>query len=245
MASAHLYRVSRGGAGAGSALGPDAGEGALLADPRGRRENGPRTVFCPCSLLEPHLQGLALRRFRQDILYCCGEVFLKASCACASDFGCFGRTERRRKPKPASCLPTVRSCISTPKRASIARCRSSGASALPRPPPGQDPRAPSAPVQLSARRSTAATARPSGGPTAPPALRRCSSVRSSGKLTPGQFPYPPHRAASAGPCRRSRRRSCGPPRPAPARAPTCAAPPSHPSPSPLPSEARAPKGPSV
>ena len=31
----------------------------------------------------------------------CGEVFLKASCASGSDFGCCGRADRRRKPRLA------------------------------------------------------------------------------------------------------------------------------------------------
>ena len=34
-----------------------------------------------------------------------------------------GRTERRRNPSAANCLPAVRSCIVTPKRLSISRCR--------------------------------------------------------------------------------------------------------------------------
>ena len=34
-----------------------------------------------------------------------------------------GRIERRRDPSAANCLPAVRSCIVTPKRLSVSRCR--------------------------------------------------------------------------------------------------------------------------
>jgi len=54
----------------------------------------------------------------------CGDVCSNVSCASGSDFGCCGRTESRRNPSPASCLPTVRSCMTTPKRSSIPRLRS-------------------------------------------------------------------------------------------------------------------------
>ena len=98
------------GTGACSTLGPDTGERALLANPR--------------FILKPYLQGLAAGCFRQGCFYLCGEVFLKASCASGSDFGCCGRADRRRKPRLANCLPTVRSCMVTPKRSSILRFRS-------------------------------------------------------------------------------------------------------------------------
>lgn len=105
------YRGARGArGGAGAALGPGPGERALLAD----------SGF----ILKPDLKRLGLRRFRQGRLYRGGEVFLNASCAAGSDFGRWGRTERRRNPSAASCLPTVRSCMSTPKRSSILRFRS-------------------------------------------------------------------------------------------------------------------------
>lgn len=42
----------------------------------------------------------------------------------ASDSGCCGRSEKRQNPGAASCLPTVRPCSVTPKRALILRCRS-------------------------------------------------------------------------------------------------------------------------
>jgi|GEM_PF-2290562 len=54
----------------------------------------------------------------------CREVFSNVSCASGLDFGCCGRTESRRNPRLAICLPTVRSCMTTPKRSSILRLRS-------------------------------------------------------------------------------------------------------------------------
>ena len=59
---------------AAAAVGPDAGERPLLAD--------------PCFILEPYFQRLAPGLLREDFLYRGGEVFLKASCASGSDFGC-------------------------------------------------------------------------------------------------------------------------------------------------------------
>ena len=59
-------------AGARSTLGPDAGEGSLLADPR--------------FILEPHFQRFGPGVFRQSLGYRGGEVFLKASTACSSFF---------------------------------------------------------------------------------------------------------------------------------------------------------------
>ena len=109
------------GARAAAARGPDAGQRALLAGPSVRRENCPRTVFRPGSLLKPDLQWLAVRVVWQGIGYARGDVFLNVSWVSGSDFGCCGRTDSRRNPSAASCLPTVRSCIVTPKRSSIRR----------------------------------------------------------------------------------------------------------------------------
>ncbi len=75
-------------------------------------------------VLKPNLQWFAAGRFGQNGRYLCSEVFLNASCASGSDFGCCGRTDKRRKPSFTSCLPTVRSCMTTPKRSSILRLRS-------------------------------------------------------------------------------------------------------------------------
>ena len=65
-------------------VGPDAGQRALLADPR--------------FILKPHLQRLAPSMFRQRVGYPRGEVFLNVSWVSGSDFGCCGRTESRRNP---------------------------------------------------------------------------------------------------------------------------------------------------
>jgi hypothetical protein len=54
---------------AAASVGPDAGQRALLADPSVRRENGPRTVFWPGSLLEPYLQRLGPGVLRQRVGY--------------------------------------------------------------------------------------------------------------------------------------------------------------------------------
>ena len=71
-----------GGARAGAAPGPDARQGALLAD----------AGF----VLEPYLDRLAAGFCGE----CCsqrrGEVFLNASSAAGSASGCCGRTDRRR-----------------------------------------------------------------------------------------------------------------------------------------------------
>lgn len=67
---------------AGSAPGPDAGQGALLAD----------AGF----VLEPDFQRLVPGMLRQSLEDRRGEVFLKASWACGSLRGCRGRTESRR-----------------------------------------------------------------------------------------------------------------------------------------------------
>ena len=69
---------------AGAAPGPNAGQGALLADPG--------------FVLKPDFQWFSLCPFRQDIRYDAGEVFLKAACAAGSVLGCSGRTDSLRKP---------------------------------------------------------------------------------------------------------------------------------------------------
>ena len=65
-----------------SALGPDAGQRALLADPR--------------FVLEPDFDGLVLGALRELGGERRGEVFLKVSWASSSASGWRGRTERRR-----------------------------------------------------------------------------------------------------------------------------------------------------
>ena len=94
-----------GRAGSGAAPGPDAGEGSLLADAR--------------FILEPDLQRLVPCPRRDRRRYRFGEFFLNASWALSSVFGWRGRTDSRRNPSAASCLPTVRSCIATPNSALI------------------------------------------------------------------------------------------------------------------------------
>ena len=89
--------------GSGAAPGPDAGERALLADAR--------------FILEPDLQRLVPCPRGDRCRTRFGEVFLNASCAAGADFGCRGRTDSRRNPNAASCLPTVRSCKVTPNAA--------------------------------------------------------------------------------------------------------------------------------
>ena len=63
--------------GSGAAPGPDAGQGSLLADPG--------------FILEPDLDGFALRSLRDRRRYRRTAVFLKASWASGSVFGCCGR----------------------------------------------------------------------------------------------------------------------------------------------------------
>ena len=99
-----------GRAGPCAASGPDAGEGSLPAHAR--------------FILEPYLQRLVPCP-RGDRGGCrCGEVFLNVSCAWRSDFGCCGRTDSRRNPSAANCLPTLRSCNSTPNSAAMRCCKS-------------------------------------------------------------------------------------------------------------------------
>ncbi|MFN8704815.1 MAG: hypothetical protein ACK5X0_22195, partial [Rhodospirillales bacterium] len=66
-------------------------------------------------------QRFAAGVFRRGTGYGRGEVFLNASCAAGSDFGCCGRTGSRRTPGAASCLPTLRSSMAAPERALILR----------------------------------------------------------------------------------------------------------------------------
>ena len=72
--------------GSGAAPGPDPGEGSLL----------PHARF----ILEPDLDGFALRSLRDRRRYRT-EVFLKASWASGSVFGCCGRTDSLRYPNVA------------------------------------------------------------------------------------------------------------------------------------------------
>ena len=118
--SADAGRGVAGRARAAAARGPDAGQRALPADPGVRRKNGPLDRFpawltpgatppAACRGRAPAGPGRPSRRSFSGRL----------PRASGSDFGCCGRTERRRNPSAASCLPTVRSCIVTPKRAAI------------------------------------------------------------------------------------------------------------------------------
>ena len=93
------------GARPGSPPRPDAGQRTLLSDTR--------------FVLKPDFDRLAARRFGDDGGNLIGEVFLKASWTAGSDFGCRGRTDSLTKPSAFNCLPTVRSCITTPNRSSI------------------------------------------------------------------------------------------------------------------------------
>ena len=77
--------------GSGAAPGPDAGQGSLLADPGVRRENRPPDGFLVRLTLEPDLDGFALRSLRDRRRYRRTAVFLKASWASGSVFGCCGR----------------------------------------------------------------------------------------------------------------------------------------------------------
>jgi len=152
----------------------------------------------------------------------------------ASDSGCCGRSEKRQNPGAASCLPTVRPCSVTPKRALILRCRSArrkchrvgrrigafahhlrGFHRLRRVQRGVGP---------ARRRSdsrSSASARPFG-----PALWHCICEPNPREL--------------AAPFRSFRLRSCGQPPPGRARSPDAVVPPSHPLSSPPQPEARAP-----
>ena len=74
------YRA--GPSGAAAAVGPDAGEGALLPDPCLKDTIG------TMELGKTYFQRLAPGLLREDFLYRGSEVFLKASCASGSVFGC-------------------------------------------------------------------------------------------------------------------------------------------------------------
>ena len=91
--------------GAAAAPGPDAGQGALLAEAGVRRKNSPPDGFLARLTLEPDFEGLVPcpRRDRRRTRF--GEVFLNA--ASGSDFGCCGRRDSRKKPSAANCLPTL------------------------------------------------------------------------------------------------------------------------------------------
>ena len=78
----------------------------------------------PGSLLEPDFKRLVPCPRRDRRSYRVGEVFLNASCAAGSDFGCCGRKDNRRKPSAASCLQTLRSCSATPNSVFMRCCRS-------------------------------------------------------------------------------------------------------------------------
>ena len=70
------------GTGPGAASGPDEGERPLLTD--------------PCFILEPDFVWAALGGLGDRRRYRRAEVFLNASCASGSVFGCCGRTESLR-----------------------------------------------------------------------------------------------------------------------------------------------------
>ena len=103
------------GTGACSTLGPDTGERAscwVLPSPS------------PRFILKPYLsRALAAGCFRQGCFYLCGEVFLKASCASGSDFGCCGRADRRFESGlpglPIGVCQQFAHRMVTPKRSSI------------------------------------------------------------------------------------------------------------------------------
>ena len=83
-------------AGSGAAPGPDPGQCALLANARVCRENHPPDGFLARLTLEPDFEGSALRSLGDRHLYRRAKVFLNASCASGSVFGCCGRTESLR-----------------------------------------------------------------------------------------------------------------------------------------------------
>src|SRR5215213_10536379 len=95
---------------AAALVGPNAGQGALLAD--------------SCLVLPPELDRLVTGGFRDRGRDEGGEAFSCASWAAASCAGCCGRTDSRRKPSRRSSLPTVRSASLTSKRVAITAARS-------------------------------------------------------------------------------------------------------------------------
>ena len=122
-----------------------------------------------------------------------------------------GRTERRRDPSAANCLPAVRSCIVTPKRLSVSRCRptrrQSTTPCVSGPGPART-RAASAAFRAASRSGS----RP-GARQAPQDLPRCSD---------GANPV-----AAGGPSRSLRLPTCGRRSPEPMRPPPYAARPWH------------------
>ena len=85
-----------GRAGSGAAPGPDAGQGALLADARVRRENNPPDGFLARLTLEPDFKRLVPRPRRDHCRTRLGEVFLNASCAWGPTSGAAGATRSLR-----------------------------------------------------------------------------------------------------------------------------------------------------
>ena len=154
-----------------------------------------RTVFWPGSLLKPDLDGLVPCPHGDRSGYRLGEVFLKAAWASGSDLGCCGRTDSRRKPSAANCLPTVRSCRVTPNSTVMRACRSRRRQ---RTTPSFSASGPASTHAASvvicsgvSRRGRCGTVR-FISPARPSALVRCT--RSAGKPSPGRFPDPPHRS---------------------------------------------------
>ena len=181
----------------------------------------PRTVFLPGSLLEPDLDRFAVRGLRNRRRTRFGEVFLNASCAAGSDFGCCGRTDSRRKPSAASCLPprTCRWCARAARRRIPPGCGAAGhgdASAPRRPEPGRDRPRPKSQARPAARVSAAGGGAAQSGSSARPDPRQCSDapVR-RGNCPPDSF-LTRLTSASGGPSRRSLPPLCGqrPPKPA-------------------------------
>src|ERR1019366_4286082 len=86
-------------AGPAAALGPDPGQGSLLAD---------AGLVLPADLERPPPRSLG-----DDAPDQICEVFLCASSAAASFWGCTGRTDSRRNPSRRSSVPTVRSDSTT------------------------------------------------------------------------------------------------------------------------------------
>lgn len=95
---------------AAAALGPNAGQRALLANPG--------------FILPPKFDRFFARMLGDDGFDQIGKVFLCVSCAAGSCRGCRGRTDSRRKPRRRSIAPTLRSAKITLNRALITRARS-------------------------------------------------------------------------------------------------------------------------
>src|SRR5271166_1183903 len=74
---------------------PNPREGALLAD--------------ACFVAEPDLDRRTVSDSTDRLLYQISKAPLKACCSAMSLSGCWGRTDKRRKPSRASSLPMVRS----------------------------------------------------------------------------------------------------------------------------------------